>query len=791
MFHNLSLKRLTGGVTLILVVAGVILSILAVVVRSNVAEAEKKWAVYASENDYQSVLVRNIVGNIGYGGMIHDFKNLVLRGGEDRAARIKNSAGAILADLEQLSALAPDEASQTAIRGIRETVIAYERAVAVTMIQHQLGQTPETIDNKVKIDDGPALDGLAHFLTDEVSNTKGHLLNRIRRDLGFGGMIHQFKNLVLRKDAERAEKVFDKANSAKETIASLRALNVSEAELQALAAIEAVIDKYAQAAQEVLRLTKAGEDARAIDAVVKISDGEAIQGLRTLVVSIVNESGQQARQIDRALQRSDAVMMLLSLAVVLTFVALTIGITIAVRRSALDPAARISDAVSALAEGNTDVDVEADVSDTEIGRIARSCAAFKNLLLRNAELKETAQRDMEKAQAMSEEQTQLLEEQKALQAAQDEHDRHERAVTEQRKLLQAEIQDAIEKARAGQLDHRISEDYAEPGLASIAGDFNQLLTTIAQSMRAIAHVTSQLAAGDLTTRMEGDYSGDFALLQTGFEAALTELSQAIGKVVAGSSLIEDEVQSISASARDLSKRTESQASTLETTASALEEITKSVESVSESADGAKSQVQSADEVAKHGGVVVAEAVGAMEKIVQSSTEISKVTDLIEEIAFQTNLLALNAGVEAARAGEAGRGFAVVASEVRGLAHRSSDAVKDINTLISKSEAEIQSGREKVRRAGDSIGEISGLIEALTGVVNHVAASTTEQATSLSEVNASLAKIDKITQENAAMFEETAASTTLLSERASELRTTASGFRIGEGDPGDEDQRLAS
>ena len=790
MFNNLSLKRLTSGVTLILVTSGVILSILAIVIRSNVAEAEQKWSIYASENDYQSILIRNIVGNLGYGGMIHEFKNLVLRGGDERAALIKNASGAVLADLEQLSALVTDDASQKAIQGIRETVMAYERAVPVVMIQNHLGQTPEKTDEKVKIDDSPALTGLAHFLDGRDADTKGQLLNRIRRDIGYGGMIHQFKNLVLRKDAERAQKVFDAANSAKATIVSYRRLHVSEGELQALAAIEAVIDKYAQAAQEVLRLIEAGEDARGIDKVVKISDGDAIQGLRTLVVAIVNESGLQARQIDEALQRSETVMLVLSAAVVLSFVALTAGITIAVRQSALAPAARISEAVSALAEGNTDVDVDADVSDTEIGRIARSCAAFKDLMLRNAELTESARRDMEKAQAMSEEQAQLLEEQKALQAAQDEHDRHERALTEQRKALQAEIQEAIDKARSGQLDHRISEDYAEAGLASIAGDFNQLLATIAQSMRAIAQVTTQLASGDLTARMEGHYSGDFARLQTGFEAALSELSLAIGKVVTGSTLIEDEVQAISASARDLSKRTESQASTLESTASALEEVTKSVESVSESADGAKSQVQSADEVAKHGGVVVAEAVGAMEMIVQSSAEISKVTDLIEEIAFQTNLLALNAGVEAARAGEAGRGFAVVASEVRGLAHRSSDAVKDINNLISKSEAEIQSGREKVRRAGDSIGEISGLIGALAGVVNHVAASTTEQATSLSEINSSLAKIDKITQENAAMFEETAASTTLLSDRASELRTTASGFRIGEIEDED-DHRLAS
>ena len=789
MFKVLSLKNLTHWVTIALAITGLTLSAFAIYIRAEINDANQNWQIYSADSDRQSVLVRDIAGSVGYGGMIHDFKNLVLRGGEDRATRIQITAGGILTRLESLAVLnSDDEATLAAIKDIQDTITAYSGAVNLVILGHLQGLQIEAIDAQVKINDAPALDGLAHIMGRHGTIAKGSLLNQIRHDLGYGGMIHQFKNLVIRKEAERAQKINAKAESAKSGIAQYRTLPLTEAEVKALDAIEAAIDAYLAATGKAVELIQSGASASDIDGIVKISDAEAIAGIQALTISVVQESGQQARRITTELHQSAVLVLVFVGAMILSFVALTLGISHIVRHIALIPAARISDAISELAAGNTDVDVESHVAETEMGKIARSCSAFKELMQRNSELSDKAKLDMREAQEMSEKQSKLLEEQRVLQAEQAMNAAKEHALAEQRETLQNDIQASIERARNGQLDDRIKEDYEDTTLSAIAKDFNELLATITHSLQAIEDVTSQLAAGNLNARMNGTFRGDFQKLQSGFEAALSELSTAIGKVVNGSEMIENEVDSISVSARELSSRTESQASTLETTAAALEELTVSVQSVSKSAGGAKTQVHKAEEAAQNGSVVVSEAVNEMERIVQSAHEISKVTDLIEEIAFQTNLLALNAGVEAARAGDAGRGFAVVASEVRGLAHRSSDAVKEINALISKSEAEIQTGRDKVRRAGTSIADISDLIVALAEVVNHVAESTTEQASGLSEINTSLAKIDKITQENAAMFEETAASTTLLSERAKDLRITASGFQIED----DEDQlRCAS
>jgi methyl-accepting chemotaxis protein len=236
---------------------------------------------------------------------------------------------------------------------------------------------------------------------------------------------------------------------------------------------------------------------------------------------------------------------------------------------------------------------------------------------------------------------------------------------------------------------------------------------------------------------------------------------------------------ISSSANDLSKRTEQQAAQLEETAAALNELTEQVHSSAENAKTAANAVQNASTDAEKSGNIVQRAIAAMQGIEKSSGQITNIISVIDEIAFQTNLLALNAGVEAARAGEAGKGFAVVAQEVRELAQRSATAAKEIKALISASEAQVNDGVSLVAQTGETLQAIASQVMQINGLIRMISVSASEQAVGLREMNSTMHHMDQVTQQNAAMVEETTAASMTLSEEAASLRSLVGRFKTSE------------
>ena len=297
-------------------------------------------------------------------------------------------------------------------------------------------------------------------------------------------------------------------------------------------------------------------------------------------------------------------------------------------------------------------------------------------------------------------------------------------------------------------------------------------------VEALRQALSQLSEGDLTADIGTAFSADYEQLRADFNQALANLRQAMRGVVENAAAIRSEAGEISSAADDLSRRTEQQAATLEETAAALNQLTASVKSAAEVAARANEMVASAKSNAETSGTVVREAIHAMGEIAESSGKISKITSVIDEIAFQTNLLALNAGVEAARAGEAGRGFAVVASEVRALAQRSSEAAREIAGLIASSSSQVKRGVGLVGQAGDALGGIETSVGEIYGAVSEIAASAREQSVGLGEINTAVNQLDQVTQQNAAMFEQTTAASHSLTREAETLAATTAQFRIG-------------
>ncbi|KEO51749.1 methyl-accepting chemotaxis protein [Thioclava pacifica] len=311
-----------------------------------------------------------------------------------------------------------------------------------------------------------------------------------------------------------------------------------------------------------------------------------------------------------------------------------------------------------------------------------------------------------------------------------------------------------------------------------AQDENERMMAAQQSVvDALREGLSNLSQGDLSTTIETVFPPDYEALRTDFNAAVINLSGAMQAVIDNAAAIDTEAREISSASDDLSKRTEQQAATLEQTAAALDELSSSVSASAKGVSEADTVVSQARTSAENSGVVVKQAILAMSEIETSSQKISKIIGVIDEIAFQTNLLALNAGVEAARAGEAGRGFAVVASEVRALAQRSSDAAREIATLITASSEQVSRGVGLVGETGRALQGILSSVVDIAARVSEIASGAQEQAQGLNEINSAMNQLDQVTQQNAAMFEQTTAASHALNASATALRDTTSQFRV--------------
>ena len=308
-------------------------------------------------------------------------------------------------------------------------------------------------------------------------------------------------------------------------------------------------------------------------------------------------------------------------------------------------------------------------------------------------------------------------------------------------------------------------------------------TDVTARMTAISHLAGSLRAlakGDLTRSLEQPFVPTMEKIRMDFNDVLAELRATMRAVETNARSISSGSNEIRSATDDLARRTEHQAASVEETAAALEEISTNVRETTQNANASASLVAETRAGVERSGEIVTEAVNAMSIIEASSREMSKIIGVIDEIAFQTNLLALNAGIEAARAGEAGRGFAVVAHEVRELAQRSASAAKDIKHLITSSSDQVRSGVSLVVNAGQSLGEIVEKIQSIDMNIRAIAVSVKEQSGALTEISEAVTVMDQGTQQNAAMVEQTTATTHGLANEALALFELLSRFKLDTG-----------
>ncbi|AOZ69049.1 chemotaxis protein [Rhodobacter xanthinilyticus] len=387
---------------------------------------------------------------------------------------------------------------------------------------------------------------------------------------------------------------------------------------------------------------------------------------------------------------------------------------------------------------------------SDIGDMARAIDTFRAALIEKQALEESRrEKDEEMRRA-----------EQAAQAREEELRQREAAAQEDRRRQEAEALRDREAARAA----------AEVEREAQMREQERVVTTLAANLKAMSE-------GDLTVAIVESFPPGYEQLRVDFNAAVTRFAELAGAIIETGDEIQSEAASLNNASTELGRRTETQAASLEETAAAMNEIAASVDSSADGARNAARAVGKTRDKTALGRDVVKQTLTAMNDIAHSSEKISRITSVIDDIAFQTNLLALNAGVEAARAGESGRGFAVVASEVRALAQRSSEAAREIAELISTSEAQVKSGVTLASQSDDALGAIGDLVSELDSVIKTIAASAAEQSVGISEVTTAVNQLDQVTQQNAAMFEENSAAVQALLAQARALKQLSAVFTI--------------
>jgi len=779
--NEFSIQAITRMIVGTMLVTTVLFGIVGFTSVRFIGNTEGAWNEYKHSNAPRAKALASAVDTIGYGGMIHQFKNYIIRQDAGRIEKVRQSAAVAIFALKRLELYDDSTTTVAAVEQVKSVINAYVSNAEKLVALVEAGHTAREIDAALTINDTPAIEGLEILFAQLRKQdpgaplSKNYYLGQLHRALGFNGMIHHFKNYVIRHDAPRVAKIIKAMDAAKSALVSYKALGITEAEQSAINDIDTVLANYNRGLLLAQEMIAKGASITEMDRQIKVDDGPALAAMDQLAKAIAMYTDDASAIVSNDLSMVKNVNIIVSILIAIVAILISLLMYFALNRGIARPALKIALALEQLAKGDTDVEFDSMVNDTEIGKIASVATVFRDSLISNQKMADEQKTFLKEQQAMATRQTHLLDEQKLMsdkqQIAADSAAR-QRAQTDE---FQHEMRIAVDAAAAGNFSNRITSTYDDPDLANFTASINLLIDGVDKGIAETSRVIACLSESDLGERMQGDFLGTFATLQNSVNEALSTLSSVIENVSESASRITSETSQISQASQQLSHRTETQAETLGHTSTALNQLTISVNSVAKGARDANAVVSDAKTYAEESGQVVVEAIDAMGAIKESSTKISKIISVIDDIAFQTNLLALNAGVEAARAGEAGRGFAVVASEVRGLALRSSDAAREIGVLINNSGDEVSRGVALVDRAGDSLKKIASSVASISSHVETVATSASEQATGLTEINTAISQLDEVTQQNVAMFEETTASTLSLSQEADTLFNTVSMF----------------
>ncbi len=459
-------------------------------------------------------------------------------------------------------------------------------------------------------------------------------------------------------------------------------------------------------------------------------------------------------------QTQSATIGLVALVAGLSALGLGITLSIVTARWLSGSVGIIAASMERLSRGDFEVSLVGAERDNELGRIARALEVFGE---NGRSLELSVAREREEAQQSA-------------------------AMATRRQRLQADMEQLVSEAVAGQFGQSLAESYGDADLDRLARNVNTLLATVARGLAENGRVLSALAASQLGARVEGQFAGAFGQLQRDTNLLAETLSDTIFQLTDASGELRRATDEIFEGANNLASRTHNQAGMIERTAQAVETLKGEIATNTQLAKAAAGSAKGSAKLAREGAEAMKRLETAMEDIRKTSGEITAVTGLVEDMAFQTNLLALNASVEAARAGEAGKGFAVVAVEVRRLAQSAAQASANIKALAAQSALSVNEGARIAEEAATMLGAIREAVARDSGQMDTIAETAQVQSSAIATIADAMGVMDGDIQHNAALVEESHAAIDQTRAQAEALDAIVTGFTLG--DEGSKNKRVA-
>ncbi|WP_024850614.1 methyl-accepting chemotaxis protein [Hydrogenovibrio kuenenii] len=692
---------------------------------------------------------------------------------------------------------------------------------------------------------------------------KNQLFENIESELGYGGFIHNFKNLVIRGESDYrtqsySKKVKENLENLFKNINAFRQLpGLEPVETDALNQIEKMIKSYQDKLAIINQMYQDGKSVFEIDHAVVVDDRDALLALESLQKELTAAELEKISSFNQEAANKE-MFSLLALFVIM-FLMNLLGFEYLIRRPLIKPLVYLRSDIKTVCENNCEIDSDKKVA-THGAREVKELSRYINWMLdrisnhvdymsrirtivdqstsnvmmadedliityMNQSMVNTLKKvepDIQKLlphfsteklvgqnidifHVHPEHQRKLLANLKETYVANltlgELHleiivnpiwnEQGERIgfatewkdVTESVNLermqvaVETNLKTMVEMAAKGHIGAQIDVSQLGGFIRDLGEQINHMSKAIHDANVNISSVIHKLAESDLTPRVQGHYEADLGDMKDAINQSMDNLSRVMGQVNSSIADIANDVRDMSGQNADLSSRIQQQAASIQETAATMEEMTSAVRNNAQNAKEANDLTLKASHKTNEGAEVMKQTIQAMTGIKESSDQIEQIIGLIDSIAFQTNLLALNAAVEAARAGEHGRGFAVVAGEVRSLAGKSADAAKEIKQLIDRSVAQVQDGTHLAEQSGQALSEISQAMTQVTEMVGEIATSSIEQSQGIEQLNQAIVSLDKNTQENAHLVELSASSAESIAHKASGLVEQMKQFKI--------------